>query len=125
MATFDCEKPLTNRRATSIASERASPVSKRHPAITAKLVSSTGRRPNRSDKAPRIGAPRKLAAPKLQATTPYQKALSAFDAEKLPTSAGSTGMITPTAIMSMSTAIKMKKIVLVGRCGVMGRAAIV
>ena len=84
-----------------------------------KLVSRIGRRPNRSDRAPRIGAPRKLAAPKLQAMTPYQKALSAFDSEKLPTSAGSTGMITPTAIMSMSTAIRMKKIVPVGRWRVM------
>jgi hypothetical protein len=96
-------------------------VSGRHPAITEKLVSRIGRRPNRSDKAPRIGAPMKLAAPKLQATTPYQKALSAFESEKLPTSAGSTGMITPTAIMSMSTAIRMKKIVAVGRWDVMGK----
>jgi hypothetical protein len=80
--------------------------------IPEKVVSSTGRRPNRSDRAPRIGAPMKLAAPKLQATTPYQKALSAFESEKLPTSAGSTGMITP---MSMRTAVRMKKIVPVRR----------
>jgi hypothetical protein len=63
----------------------------------------------------------KLAAPNLQATTPYQKAWSAFESEKLPTSAGSTGMITPTAILSMSTAGRMKKIVAVGRWDVMKR----
>jgi hypothetical protein len=72
MATFDCEKPLKNRRATITGSDRASPVSRRHPAITEKLVSSTG-------------------------------------------------MITPTAIMSMSTAIRMKKIVAVGRWDAMER----
>jgi hypothetical protein len=33
----------------------------------------------------------------------------------------STGMITPTAIMSMSTAIRMKKIVAVGRWDAMER----
>jgi hypothetical protein len=121
MATFDCEKPLRNRRTTIAASDRANPVSRRHPAITAKLVSRIGRRPNRSDKAPRMGAPIKLAAPKLQATTPYQNALSAFDAANVPTSDGSTGMITPTAIMSISTAIRMKKIVAVGRWRVIWR----
>jgi hypothetical protein len=34
-------------------------------------------------------------------------------------------MITPTAIMSMSTAVRMKKIVLVGRCTGKGRPDII
>ncbi len=41
-------------------------------------------------------------------TAPYQKAWSAGLAVKVPTSAGSTGMMSPTEIMSISTATMMK-----------------
>src|SRR5690242_18384675 len=48
--------------------------------------------------------------PKAKVTTPYQNAWSACEPVKLPTSAGSTGMIRPIEIMSISAVAMMKGI---------------
>ena len=50
----------------------------------------------------------KFAIPNANTTTPYQKAWSACEAVKLPTSVGSTGMIKPIETMSISTVNMMK-----------------
>ena len=63
-----------------------------------------------SDSAPRTGEAKKFAKLKVNVTTPYQKAWSACEPVKLPTSAGSTGMIRPIAIMSISVVSMMKGI---------------
>ena len=51
-----------------------------------------------------------MDTPKANETTPNQKAWSDWLAEKLPTSAGSTGMISPMASMSISTVSMMNGI---------------
>ncbi len=51
-----------------------------------------------------------MAKPKAKVTTPYQKAWSACEPVKLPTSAGSTGMIRPIDTMSISVASMMNGI---------------
>ena len=58
-----CIEPLTRRTATSIHSEVANAVTKVLNASPLKPISSTGRRPKRSDSAPRIGEAMKLAMP--------------------------------------------------------------
>ncbi len=71
-------------------------------------INSTGRRPKESESAPRIGEPKKFAMPKAKVTTPYQKAWSTCEPVNVPTHAGSTGMIRPIEIMSI-TAVNMMK----------------
>jgi hypothetical protein len=51
-----------------------------------------------------------LAKLKANVTAPYHHACSVCDEVKVPTSAGSTGMISPIDTMSMSTATMMKGI---------------
>ena len=48
-----------------------------------------------------------MAKPNANITTPYQKAWSVCEPVKLPTSAGSTGMMMPIEIMSISGASMM------------------
>ena len=56
-----CIEPLTSRTATSIHSDVANAVTSVLIASPLKPISSTGRRPKRSDSAPRIGEAMKLA----------------------------------------------------------------
>ncbi len=64
--------PPTMRDATSIHTADAIAVAKKLNASPQKPSSSTGRRPKRSDSAPRIGAPKKLASANENVITPYQ-----------------------------------------------------
>ncbi len=105
-----CSAPLTRRTAISIHNAVAIAVTKKLSASPLKPISSTGRRPKRSDSAPRIGEPMKLAKPKAIATQAYAPTCSAGVASKLPTSLGSTGMISPIEIMSISTVAMMNGI---------------
>ena len=100
--------PLNSRTAISIHSAVDRPVTMKLSARPEKPISSTGRRPKRSDRPPRIGEPKKLAMPKANATTPNQVVCSLGDDVKVPTSGGSTGMIRPIEIMSISTTSMMK-----------------
>ena len=110
-----CIAPLNRRTAISIHSAVASAVTKKLSARPQKPSSSTGRRPKRSESAPRIGEPKKLAMPKAKVTAPYQNACSVCEPVKLPTSAGSTGMIRPIDTMSISTVTMMNGIAAVRR----------
>src|SRR5579864_1086211 len=107
---FACSAPPTSRTAASIHREVAIAVKKKLSPKPQNPISSTGRRPKRSESAPRMGEPKKFAMPKEKVTTPYQKAWSACEPVKLPTSAGSTGMIRPIATMSISAVSMMKGI---------------
>ena len=69
----------------------------------------TGRRPKRSDNAPWIGAQKNWIAANMVLNTPIQyDAVEASPPTNSSTRCGSTGMITPNAITSISTVTKMK-----------------
>ena len=98
-----------SRTQTSIHRLVAAAVMKKLKASPENPISKTGRRPKRSDRAPRMGEPKKLAIPKENETAPNQNAWSALDWVNSPTRCGRTGIISPIAIMSISTAIMMKR----------------
>ena len=64
--------PPSMRTAIKPHSEVVSAVPKKLTDKPRKPSNSTGRRPNRSDKAPSTGEAKKLARPKVIDTTPYQ-----------------------------------------------------
>ena len=105
-----CIAPLTRRTAISIHSADASAVPKKLSARPLKPISSTGRRPKRSDKAPRMGEPMKFAKPNAIATRAYAPTCSDGVLSNDATSLGSTGMIRPIEIMSISTVAMMNGI---------------
>ncbi len=107
---FACIAPPTRRTATSIHNSVASAVARKLSASPQNPSSSTGRRPWPSERAPRIGEATKFARPKANVTTPYQSDCSACELVKLPTSAGSTGMIRPIDSMSISVVSMMNGI---------------
>jgi hypothetical protein len=90
-----CVKPPTTRAAISIHSALASAVATKLMASPEKPISSTGRRPKRSDSAPSSGAPKKLASAKANMITPYQCVCAAGSVVNSPTSGGNTGTIRP------------------------------
>ena len=94
------------RTATSIHSAVAAAVTKKLNASPAKPSSSTGRRPKRSDSAPRIGELTKLAMPKVNVTARKASVCSSLLCVNCPTMCGSTGTIRPMLIMSISTATR-------------------
>ena len=100
---------LTKRIAISIHSSAASAVTNRLHAKPQKPMSNTGRRPWRSDSAPKIGDPKKFATANVNITAPYQNACSATLVVKSPTSTGNTGMIRPIDTISISTVSMMKR----------------
>jgi hypothetical protein len=95
------------REATNIHKEVANAVAKKFKANPQKPNNNKGRRPYLSDKADKIGVPKKLARLKEKTITPYQWVCSAGSAVNLPTNAGNTGTIKPTDSMSINTVIKM------------------
>ena len=110
------------REATNIAMLPASAVVKKLIARPQKPSSSTGRRPKRSDSAPRMGADMNCDSAYTAAITPYQRACSEGSAVNWPTMAGSTGTMMPTASMSISTTSMMKRIAAPWAAAVCGEA---
>ena len=103
-----CIAPLNKRTTINIHNAVARPVTMKLSASPEKPSSSTGRRPYLSDSAPSTGEAKKLATPNDNATAPNQKVCSVVELVNVPTSGGSTGTISPMAIMSISTVSRMK-----------------
>src|SRR3990167_2060140 len=99
--------PPMMRTASSIQKALARAVTKKLIAMPTSPSKSTGRRPYRSDSAPRTGALKNWAMAKAACAAPYANAVPAPEYMKDPMSLGSTGAMIPIDIMSSRTVTMM------------------
>jgi hypothetical protein len=102
--------PLIRRTTTSIHRLWPAAVTKEAQRQARKAQQQHRARPYRSDSAPSMGEPKKVGNTKRKETPAKPERLVGLRLVNCPTRCGSTGMISPIDIMSISTVIMMKGI---------------